>query len=136
MILSQVGGGDFPEPINRALATATNNKTMNWRTGSRKRVIILVGDSACHSSGRKKALQYARTFAKKYSGTINVIDVGGANRKTLQPDLNAIAKAGRGSAFLLDDEKEFWKYLIVSVFGERFRSDIELILEKFIEGNK
>lgn len=127
------GGGDFPEPINRALAVATNNKTMNWRSGSRKRVIILVGDSSCHSSGRKKALKYARTFAKKYGGTVNVIDVGGENRETLQPDLNAIAKAGQGSAFLLTDRDAFWRHLIVSVFGERFRNDVEIILKRFSE---
>ena len=128
------GGGDFPEPINQALAVARDSKTMKWGT-ARKRVIILVGDSSCHSSGRKKALQYARNFAKG-GGTINVIDVGGTNRETLQPDLDTIAKAGGGSAFLLADENEFWRYLIVSVFGERFRNDVEIILEKFTEGKK
>jgi len=128
------GGGDIPEPLQEALAAATSAKRMGWNL-RRKHVIILVGDSPCHSSGRVAAYGYAAAFAKD-GGVINVIDTGGTGapgvaRTALQPDLQRIARDGGGSAFLLTDGPAFWRYLIVSVFGERYERDINVILEKF-----
>ncbi|MCX5683673.1 MAG: VWA domain-containing protein, partial [Planctomycetota bacterium] len=128
------GGGDIPEPIHEALAAATSAKQMGWNL-RRKHVIILVGDSPCHSSGRAAAYSLAAAFAKD-GGVINVIDTGGTGaagqaRTALQPDLQRIARDGGGSAFLLTDEPAFWRYLIVSVFGERYERDVNVIIEKF-----
>ncbi|MCK4625867.1 MAG: VWA domain-containing protein [Phycisphaerae bacterium] len=131
------GGADEPEPINEAIAVAVDAKKMGWR-GSRKRVIILVGDSSIHPSGRKPAFKYARQFATKLRGTINVIDVGGtgdqkARRRTVQPDLARIAKEGKGSAFLLTDREAFWRHLIISVFGQQYEHDVNTIIERFVK---
>jgi hypothetical protein len=128
------GGGDIPEPIQEALAIATSTRQMGWNA-RRKRVVILVGDSPCHSTGRAAAYNFAAAFAKD-GGVINVIDTGGTGapgvaRTTLQPDLQRIARDGGGSAFLLTDEAAFWRHLIVSVFGERYERDINTIIEKF-----
>lgn len=128
------GGADEPEPINEALLVATNYRKAGWKTG-RKWVIILVGDSTIHASGQKKAFELAGNFARR-KGTINVIDVGGTGaqgqpRQIIQPDLKRIAELGGGSAFLLTDEKLFWRYLIVSVFGKRFEQDVDVIIRKF-----
>jgi len=134
------GGGDEPEPINEALAAATSFRTLGWGRG-RKWVIILVGDSSIHASGRSRAFELARNFAGRSKGTINVIDVGGTGaqgvaRNTIQPDLKRIAEHGKGSAFFLKDEKLFWRYLIVSVFGKRFEQDVDVIIRKFVREEK
>jgi hypothetical protein len=128
------GGGDIPEPVHEALAAATSTKQMGWNL-RRKHVIILVGDSPVHSSGRTAAYNLAAAFAKD-GGVINVIDTGGTGapgvaRTALQPDLQRIARDGGGSAFLLTDGPAFWRYLIVSVFGERYERDVNVIIEKF-----
>jgi len=130
------GGGDVPEPIHEALRVATGRR-MGW-TSRRKKVIILVGDSPISSSGRDEAIDRAKTFAKRQSGTINVIDVGRSSEKAegargVLPDLADIANAGRGEAFLLKEEKTFWRYLIVSVFGKRFESDVEEIIRRYLK---
>lgn len=131
------GGADIPEPIHEALRAATDQKRLDWNR-RRKRVIILVGDSPCHTSGRKEAFALAVGFAKD-GGTVNVIDVGGAGeqgarRDHVQPDLKRIAEEGGGEAFLLKDDTAFWRYLIVSVFGKRFEHDIDIIIERLVKG--
>lgn len=131
------GGADEPEPVNEALAVVVDAKKMGWR-GVRKRVVILVGDSSIHPSGRKPAFKYARQFATKLRGTINVIDVGGtgdqkARRQTVQPDLARIAKEGKGSAFLLTDREAFWRHLIISVFGQQYEHDVNTIIKRFVK---
>ncbi len=132
------GGADEPEPINEALAVLLDKnkkKKMGWR-GSRMRVVILVGDSSIHPSGRADAFRDAGRFAKKLRGTINVIDVGGAGaqgnqRKTVQSDLKRIATEGGGSAFLLKDRDAFWQHLIVSIFGREYEQDVMGFIDKF-----
>ena len=127
------GGGDEPEPINEALKVATDAKAMGWNM-ARKRVIVLVGDSTCHPSGRQEAFRLAKGFADG-KGTINVIDPGGSGEQTarraqVQPDLRRVAKDGGGEAFLLVEETEFWRHLIVSVFGRRFEADVDMIIQR------
>ncbi len=129
------GGADTPEPINEALAIITNTKKMGWKT-MRIKVVILVGDSPIHPSGRMPAFRHARKFAKNLRGTINVIDTGGAGdqqsiRSSVQPDLERIAKDGGGSAFLLKDKEAFWRHLIVSVFGQQYEQDVSTIIERY-----
>ena len=131
------GGADEPEPINSALAVATSVRRMGWKSVS-KRVIILVGDSAVHPSGRKEAFQHAREFARNKRSTINVIDVGGAGdqgakRAAAKPDLAEIARSGAGKAFLLRDANAFWRHLIVSVFGKRYEQDVNTIIKMVAE---
>lgn len=131
------GGGDEPEPINEALKVAVDAKGMGW-TGGRKRVIILIGDSTIHPSGRQEAFRLAKQFAAEMKGTINIIDTGGVGEQTkrreqVQPDLRTIAKEGGGSAFLLGEEQTFWRYLIVSVFGEQFKNDVDTIIGRYVQ---
>jgi len=129
------GGGDEPEPIHAALRAAMDQKGMKW-IGGRKWVIILVGDSTIHASGRQEAFDLAKRFAQG-RGTINVVDVGGSGqqvniRQQVLPDLDRIAKEGGGSAFLLREEKDFWQHLIVSVFGQRFKEDVDTIIGRVL----
>jgi Mg-chelatase subunit ChlD len=129
------GGGDEPEPIHEALAVSTNFKQMGWRMGTRKG-IILVGDSPTHSAGQKMALKLAGQFARA-GGTINVLDTGGTavgtQRQMIRPELAQIATAGKGSSFLLTEQDEFWRRLIVSVFGEQNRQDINTVIDRVME---
>ncbi len=132
------GGGDLPEPIHEALGAAIDRKSMEWGM-QRKQVIILVGDSPIHSSGREPAYSLATEFARR-GGTLNVVDVGGAinirmQREMVQPDLQVIAQKGKGSAFLLADTDAFWRYLITSAFDERFKDDVDIIIEKYVRGH-
>ena len=130
------GGADLPEPIHEAVRAATDNDQMGWRR-RRHRVIILVGDSSCHPSGRKEAFSLAGAFNKS-GGTISVIDVGGtpaggvAPRAAVQPDLARVAQEGGGEAFLLKDTDAFWRHLVVSIFGRRFEQDVSIIIKKLV----
>jgi hypothetical protein len=132
------GGGDAPEPIQEALQVATSFKRMGWHP-RRKKVILLVGDSPIHASGRSRAFKLAGQFAvRPVRGTINVIDVGGAGdqgakRTSVQPDLKRIAESGGGHSFLLRQREEFWRYLIVSVFGQRFKNDVDMIIQRYTQ---
>lgn len=130
------GGADLPEPIHEAVRAAADYDAMGWRRRCR-RVVILVGDSSCHPSGRKEAFAAAAAFAKG-GGTMSVIDVGGASaagrpRTTVQPDLARVAADGGGEAFLLTDVDAFWRYLVVSIFGQRFEQDVGLIIKKLVK---
>lgn len=134
--ISAGGGGDEPEPIHEALRVATSPPKIGWQ-GGRKWVIILVGDSSCHSSGRAEAGRLAKQFAVS-KGTINVIDVGGSGdpakvRQEPKADLKEIALQGGGSAFFLRQEDQFWQHLILSVFGDRFKDDVDVIIKKFVQ---
>jgi Mg-chelatase subunit ChlD len=122
------GGGDEPEPIHEALAAATIRK-MGWRR-SAKSIIVLIGDAPVHPSGRAQAISEARSFVKKYAGTVNTIDVN-TQRGQVLGDFADIAKAGHGTATLLGSEEAFWEDLVVSVFGKRFEHDVRAIVERY-----
>ncbi len=129
------GGADIPEPIHEGIRVAADDE-MQWNR-RRRRIIILVGDSPCHPSGRNEVFARAAAFSKA-GGTINVIDVGGTGAKgiqrtSIQPDLGRIAKEGGGEAFLLTDADAFWRHLIVSVFGRRFEQDVTVIIKKLVK---
>ncbi|MGB7160716.1 MAG: vWA domain-containing protein, partial [Tepidisphaeraceae bacterium] len=148
--ISAGGGGDIPEPLHDALRAATA-KSIGW-SRQRKSVIVMVTDAPCHGLGRQMAMEEARAFAKQIGGQINVIDVGGVietnvagtatttqpaavqrqARTGILPDLQAIAREGGGSAFLLQDDQAFWRHLIVSIFGQRFEQDIQQIIDTYV----
>lgn len=123
------GGGDTPEPIHKALNTATGSK-MGWRAGKAS-IVILIGDAPNHPGRRSDAFKHAATFARVRKGQVNAIDVG---RETgILPDFVEIAKAGQGSAFKLTDGQRFWRHLIITVFGKQYENDVEKIVERFTE---
>ena len=132
------GGGDEPEPIHDALRAAAD-PSMGWRRG-RRAVLVLVADAPVHALGRAEALERAGDFSKRLRGTINIVDVGGAGqaaaRTSVLDDLNRIADAGGGSAFLLKEEQQFWKHLIISIFGHQFEQDVQTIVEKYGEAQE
>lgn len=127
------GGGDIPEPIHEALATAIDRK-MGWRRAA-KNIIVLISDAPVHPSGRRDAVEAAKRFAGKYDGTISVIDVG-TDRDNALGDFIAIAKAGGGTATLLGSDDAFWEDLIVTVFGRRFERDVRNIVERYAKSNR
>jgi Mg-chelatase subunit ChlD len=134
------GGGDIPEPIHDALRAATDARAIGWNR-SRKNVIVLVTDAPVHSVGREQAYEQARNFARSLNGQVNVIDVGGMAdgkrmRETVREDLQRIAQEGNGSAFLLEDDREFWRHLIVSVFGRRYEQDVQQLVDKYVKQDK
>jgi len=126
------GGGDDPEPIDEALAAAIHPTGMGWRRGA-QRVIVLIGDAPVHPSGRNRALQAARQF-RKTGGRISTIDVNarGEARGTVLADLERIAAFGGGGAFSLGDGDEFWRHLIISVFGAEYTDDVNIIIERVV----
>lgn len=133
------GGADVPEPLHDALAAATARK-MKWDR-SRKNVIILITDAPCHALGRAAAAKEATDFAKSLGGQINVIDVGAQKdgtrvRESVLEDLQNIARAGGGSAFLLEDEAAFWQHMVISMFGQRYAGDVNAIIEKYVKSKK
>jgi len=124
------GGGTPPEPVHLALEQATS-RAMKWRS-TRARLVILVGDSPIHDGGVDPAQRHAERFARG-GGIVSVIDVGGAaGRRSLQPHLAGVAQAGGGEAFLLRDEAAFWRHLIILVFGEAYRHDVDEIIDRHL----
>lgn len=57
--LDAKGGGDIPEPVNRALGRALE---MPWRSGAQGRIIV-IGDASVHAASRERTLQMAEAFA-------------------------------------------------------------------------
>ncbi len=121
------GGGDLPEAIAEAMAAAVNPRTLGWRQGA-MRVIILVCDAPMHEQDRPRTLQLARRFSRKFGGRINVIDVG-RNRSVL-PQLKEIASYGGGASFSLAQGDQFWRHLVVSVFGRKYTTDVHAVIDQ------
>jgi hypothetical protein len=57
-------------------------------------------------------------------------------RETVREDLQRIAQEGNGSAFLLEDDREFWRHLIVSIFGRRYEQDVQQLVDKYVKQDK
>ena len=64
---SPTAAGTSRSPSTRPLAVVADAEQMGWAAGRRK-VVILVGDSTIHSSGRRAAFAFARTIATKVGG--------------------------------------------------------------------
>ena len=105
---------------------------MGWERG-RNNVIVLISDASTHANGRRDALKTAERFHERLGGTINVIDAE-PTRSSVLADLGNVAVAGGGSAYRIEDEGRFWEDLVVSVFPERFRLDVEEIVKRYVEG--
>lgn len=129
-ITSSGGGADAPEPIDRALEAATDSNRMGWKR-RRHSVIVLVGDAGVHASGRDRAMNQARLFAKYYDGSINTLYIADPGMTRMHTDYAAIAKAGNGEAYMFNDADVFWRGLIVSVFGPQFEKDVQHIVERY-----
>ncbi len=56
--LNAKGGGDIPEPVNRALGRALE---MSWRSGAQGRIIV-IGDASVHAESRQRTLRMAEAF--------------------------------------------------------------------------
>lgn len=126
------GGGAIEEPMHRAMYIAIDPRVMDWKPG-RLPVIILVSDAPVHKAGREQLPQIARAFVHDRGGRINTIDTGDGVRRQPLEDLQTLATVGGGEAFLLQDKQAFWEHLIVSVFGREYKSDVDLILKKYLK---
>lgn len=122
------GGGDRPEPLDRALSDATD-KDMGWEKG-RRNVVVLVTDAPVHVTGRSNVLDKAHDFTQRFGGVISVIDTG-TDHEGILADLQRIAKAGDGEAFELNEADLFWRHLVLSIFGSRFEHDIQTIVDRY-----
>lgn len=129
------GGGGIEEPMHRAMHIATDPRVMDWKEG-RLPVIILVADAPVHKAGKDQLPRIANNFAVNQGGRINTIDTGNGSRIEVLEDLQTLAHIGGGEAFLLNDQKAFWEHLIVSVFGREYRTDIKLILKRYLPPRK
>lgn len=126
------GGGGVEEPIHRAMHMATDERVMDWKNG-RLSVIILVADAPVHKAGKDQLPKIAKRFALNRGGKINTIDTGDGERAGVLEDLQALAHFSGGEAFLLKDQQAFWEHLIVSVFGREYKSDVDLILKRYLK---
>ncbi|HAI10410.1 MAG TPA: hypothetical protein DCM28_01815 [Phycisphaerales bacterium] len=126
------GGGAIEEPIHRAMQLAADERVMDWKNG-RLSVIILVADAPVHKAGKEQLPKIAQRFAFTQGGRINTIDTGDGARANVLEDLQTLAQSGHGEAFLLEDQQAFWEHLIVSVFGREYKSDVDLILKRYLK---
>lgn len=63
--LAAGGGGDYPEPVGRALQLALD---MDWRSAAEGRIIV-VGDAPAHQQDRAGTMAAARGFQRDSGGT-------------------------------------------------------------------
>ncbi len=129
------GGGAPEEPIHRAMQKATSDQLMDWKAG-RLSVIILVADAPVHKGAKDQLPQIAKRFAITQRGRINTIDTGDGSRVQVLEDLQVLADNSGGQAFLLRDQQAFWEHLIVSIFGREYKSDIDLILQRYLKDQR
>lgn len=78
--LSAKGGGDRPEPVDRALDAAL---AMNWRADANGRIIV-IGDAPAHSGGQGRSFAAAGGFfgsgpGGQYDRRVSAIVTGGDN---------------------------------------------------------
>ena len=70
--LAAEGGGDWPEAIDDALASAIG---MAWRPDAAASIIV-IGDAPAHPGKSKRALDLATSFAARANAQVSVIDAG------------------------------------------------------------
>lgn len=134
------GGADESEPIDRALAAATAGE-VGW-SRTRRAMIVLFTDAPTHSLGRQAALDHIHQWTRRIGeAQIIVIDTGGnvtdePPREQVRADLKALAQAGSGAAFLIDEQDAYWRMLIVSLFGPRYEPNVNALVEKFAGSKK
>lgn len=136
------GGGDTPEAVEAGMGWAlTKNE---FRDKSQKAMIIF-GDAPPHQSKLPLCLNLAREFRAKHYGRVSTVCCGGGGRlvevnlgrsgrsrrprKTWRvvggiPEFHAIAKAGAGDVYMMENARKLMEDLLVLAFGKRHRKDV------------
>jgi Mg-chelatase subunit ChlD len=93
--LSALGGGDIPEPVNRALGRALE---MPWRSEAQGRIIV-IGDASVHEESRQRTLQMAeafRTSSRSMSSPRTVSSIFTGRHPRARAFFKNLAEAGGG----------------------------------------
>ena len=149
------GGGDVPEAVDEGLRVAIQE--MKWNPKS-KAFVLIIGDAPPHKEDVPRAVQMAAAFRKQRKGTISVLDVtthyvqhdsdraeeaarfvtdaeleeghsDQSHRRTVDPDLLAIAEAGGGEAARLVDEERIVKNMLLYIVGTQWRPYLTEIMK-------
>ncbi len=89
------GGGDIPEPVNRALGRALE---MPWRSGAQGRIIV-IGDASVHAVNREVTLRMAEAFAassRSVAAPRTVSSIFTGNNPNARAFFKNLAAAGGG----------------------------------------
>lgn len=115
------GGGDIPEAVLDGVETAVDKA--GWSKDAR-RAIVVIGDAPPHPENDGLAKTYAACKAwKDAGGMLSCIDTTGEGQ--LMPEFRKMAEAGGGEAFILNDERQILRQVLIAVFGSAYTTDVE-----------
>ena len=136
------GGGDTPEAVDAGMGWALSQN--EFRKKSQKAMIIF-GDAPPHQSKLPLCLNLAREFRAKHYGRVSTVCCGGGGRlmevkvgrsgrrnrrrKVMRvvggiPEFHAIARAGAGDVYMMENARKLMEDLLVLAFGKRHRKDV------------
>lgn len=120
--LSAKGGGDIPEPVNRAVARALE---MSWRSGAQGRIIV-IGDASVHEASRQRTLQMAEGFrasAPSMTAPRSVSSIFTGRQPRAREFFRNLAAAGGGD--FLAHKGQMIESVLLSILPDRRRGSTE-----------
>ncbi len=114
--LNAKGGGDIPEPVNRALGRALE---MSWRPGAQGRIIV-IGDASVHAQSRQRTLQMAEAFAATSTSSgapRSVSSIFTGRHPRARTFFQNLAKAGDGD--FMAHKGQMIESVLLSILPER-----------------
>jgi hypothetical protein len=112
------GGADEPKAVDAGLAWGMLSNT--FRPEARK-VVLLFGDSPPHPDFRLASFGYAQAFQEKQGGVVSAL---ACREKAPMTDFAAIAQAGGGEAFAMNDPRFILEELVILAFGSKHRQRV------------
>ncbi len=116
--LSASGGGDFPEPVARALALGVE---MAWRPDAEGRIVV-IGDAPSHDPDWIRAFETAAGFARPAAGDVGSRQVSAiftGSRGSGRAFFERLAEAGRGD--FVQHRGQIIESVLLSVLDEGVR---------------
>lgn len=110
--LDAEGGGDVPEPVDRALEEAVQ---MGWRDEAQGRILV-IGDAPVHTRNWQRSLDLARTFrasASREDRPRSVTTILTGRNPGAEPFFQALANAGGGE--MIDHQGRMIESILISV---------------------
>lgn len=125
--VTAMGGGDFPEGVDKALDVVLTPK-FGWRRDSEKCVVI-VGDAPMHDQDVQRTLQLVTTMHSELGMRFNTVSTGGM----AVPHFDEIATQGGGQALELADTNKLVSEILLLIFGEPLRPAMERFVPVLLE---
>lgn len=146
------GGGDFEEGVDKAIATALQDKKLSWRARAAK-VVIVIGDAPMHEEDTKECLELIRRAHEEPETLLGRrrVSTGGEgsaeSRSTVRPwtfsvirtggkpqtvrNFGQIVRAGGGTVVVLSNAAQVTHKVFLVTFGSEWKEELEVFLEAY-----